>query len=182
MRSTPRNERRQKSSRRGFTLRELTLAVAIGSIVMMTAVGLVHHSFDWSTLARHRRMDDQSFFRLSTDLRGDLHLAKTAMLEQRESDGDTLQLDLAGGHAVTYQIDDQLITRTESLGEDTIRRESYRFKQAKTFLFRLLESDNQIGLDVKNVTPFAESEVPQWRSFRASIGLRLRYQNGEIDS
>ena len=64
-----------RRSRAGFTLRELSISLAFGGVVMMTAVGMVHEAFDWSTTVSHRRSDDQTFFRLSRQLRDDLVVA-----------------------------------------------------------------------------------------------------------
>ncbi|QDV47000.1 hypothetical protein Enr13x_69090 [Stieleria neptunia] len=177
MKSLPRT----RAARRGFTLRELTVAIAIGSSVMMVAVGLVHHAFDWSTLARHRRLDDQTFFHLSRQLRDDLHLANQADLDSGDTSGQSLRLAV-NGNEVIYTITGVTVTRTERGEDAVVRNEVYRFKRPRTLKLTRLEADNQLQLDVKSITPFAESEVPLWRSLRMSIGLRLRHQNGDIAS
>ncbi|MCS7468852.1 prepilin-type N-terminal cleavage/methylation domain-containing protein [Stieleria sp. ICT_E10.1] len=172
---------RTRTARRGFTLRELSIAIAIGSSVMMVAVGLVHHAFDWSTLARHRRSDDQTFFQLSRQLRDDLHVAHQADLDSGDTSGQSLRLSVNGNDLV-YTLTDMTVTRTERHGDAVVRNEVYRFKRPRTLVLTRLEADNQIQLNVKTITPFAESETPLWRSLRISIGLRLRHQNGDIAS
>ncbi|QDV88098.1 PulJ/GspJ family protein [Planctomycetes bacterium TBK1r] len=172
---------RSRTARRGFTLRELSIAIAIGSSVMMVAVGLVHQAFDWSTLARHRRLDDQTFFQLSRQLRNDLHIANQAELDSGDTAGQSLRLSV-NENEVVYTLTDVTVTRTERSGDDVVRNEVYRFKRPRTLVLTRSETDNQIQLDVKTITPFAESETPLWRSLRMSIGLRLRHQNGDIAS
>ncbi|MCO8124228.1 hypothetical protein NHH03_20970 [Stieleria sp. TO1_6] len=170
--------RSRRSRRPGFTLRELTIAMAAGSTIMMTTVGMVHHAFDWSTTARHRRMDDQTFFNLSRQLRGDIHLA-----DQAVCDSDSLELTTADEHLVVYQINGQSISRVETAADDTpVRRENYHWKLPRQLTLQHVESQQQIKLDAKSITPFAESEVPIWRSMKVSIGLRLRHQTGDIES
>ncbi|WP_182869000.1 pilus assembly FimT family protein [Rhodopirellula sp. JC639] len=174
--------RHGRQTRRGFTLRELSIAIALGGTVMTVAISLVHHAFDWSSVARHRRMDDQTFFHLSRQLRSDLHVAREADLQTSDTSGQTLQLSIVGGNDVVYAIADQSVTRTETKQDAVVRNESYRFKRPRTVSLKRSESENEIQLDVKSATPFDASEVPLWRSLRTSIGLRLRHQNGDIES
>ncbi|MCA9139630.1 MAG: prepilin-type N-terminal cleavage/methylation domain-containing protein [Planctomycetales bacterium] len=175
-----------RSNRRGFTLRELTIAIAIGGSVMGVAVGLVHHAFDWSKTARHRRMDDQTFFNLSRQLRSDVHLARTATITSRETSNEAidhaLDLVIGNGNDVVYTVAENSVIRIETRNDVPIRRESYQFKHPRSISLDQAESANQIQLNIKSVTPFQESEVPLWRSLRISIGLRLRHQNGDIES
>ncbi|QEG02488.1 hypothetical protein Mal15_66090 [Stieleria maiorica] len=174
--------RQRRRSRHGFTLRELSIAIALGGAVMTVAISLVHHAFDWSTLARHRRMDDQTFFHLSRQLRSDLHVTRQADLQTSDTSGQTLRLSVVGDSDVVYTIAGQTVTRSETHQDAAIRNETYRFKRPRTLSLKRLESDNAIRLDVKSITPFDASEVPLWRSLRTSIGLRLRHQNGDIAS
>lgn len=170
-----------RAGRRGFTLRELMLAITIGGAVMTTAVGLVHHAFDWSTMARHRRMDDQCFFSLSRQLRDDLHLTDKADLVSSDTSGQTLKLTIDGGDVV-YRVSDSTVTRTQTRDDVVVRNELYRFKRPRIVTLVQSESDQQIRLDVKSVTPSADADVPLWRSLRVTVGLRLRHQNGDITS
>lgn len=175
-----------KRQRGGFTLRELMIAITVGSTVMMTAVGLIHHAFDWSTQAKHRRQDDQTFFNLSRQLRQDLHQAGDARVHQPNSTEASLELSIVdhdtNTYAVTYTIDDQQINRIETRDDNTVRREDYRFKHRREITFTKLDSDNQVQLNIKAISPFASTEAPVWRTMRASIGLRVRHQNGDIES
>lgn len=176
--------RRGGLQRGGFTLRELMVAFTVGGTVMMTAVSLLHHSFDWSNLARHRRMDDQTFFNLSRQLRYDIHLASDATVsgETESAAGDELKLTTDSGNLVTYTISDQSVIRLETHQTSTVRHERYRWKRPRRLTFSRIETEDQIQLNAKSITPFVESEVPLWRSIRVSVGLRLRHQNGDIAS
>ena len=188
-----------RSQRSGFTLRELSIAIAVGSTVMMTAVGMLNHSFRWSTLAQHRRTDDQTFFNLSRQLRADLHIAREAAVRNpvrnavkteveselknaAEPTGGLLTLTTDSGNVVTYTINERSVTRLETRQDETVGQDNYRWKRPRTLRFDRLETDDQIQLNAKSVTPHAESEVPLWRSLRVSVGLRLRHQQGDIAS
>jgi prepilin-type N-terminal cleavage/methylation domain-containing protein len=175
--------RSRRPHRPGFTLRELTIALAVGGTVMMTAAGLLHHAFDWAKIARHRRADDQTFFHLSRQLRSDIHTASGASFgDETEASDSLLKLTVEDEHVVIYRIRDGLVTRQENRDGERLRHESYRWKHPRTLSFGRSESDDQIKLEIKSLTPFSESDVPLWRSFRASLGLRLRHQNGDIAS
>ena len=187
--------RKPQSQRCGFTLRELSIAIAIGSTVMMTAIGLLSHSFRWSTLAQHRRTDDQTIFNLSRQLRHDLHVAREAVVSAAaagaeendsitagETAGSVLTLTTDEGNVVTYTIHEQFVTRLATHQDKTVGRDRYRWKRPRTLRFDQFDSDDQIRLNAKSVTPHSESEVPLWRSLRISVGLRLRHQLGDIAS
>ena len=168
------------SRRSGYTLREVTVAMAIGSTVMMTAVSLLHEAFDWSTAARKRRMDDQTFYRLSSDLRGDLHSASEASLGSG-ADDKALDCDLVS-KSVRYQFDDQSVTRTEIAGGAIVAREVYRWQNPKRTSSLQWTEQGQLQFGLRAVTPHAPEQVPLWRRIRISPGLRLKHQRGEIKS
>lgn len=175
--------KRNRLSRSGFTLRELTIAMAVGSTVMMAAVGIVHSAFDWSQTARHRRHDDQVFFNLARTLRHDITMATQSTVAD-----DRLELQTDQGLKIVYQINDRSIDRTATVAESSdkkpvIGRERYRWKRARWVNFNAIDGDEageQIRMDIKTVTPFGPNDTPLWRSTRASMGLRLRHQTGDI--
>lgn len=159
----------------GFTLREVMLAMVLGSTVFITATGLVQHAFDWSATARDRRQDDQTFFRLREDLTADLHLATDVQVGE-----DHLKITVNGSEVI-YQIESRSIKRSETDRDGAIKREAYRWKINRQAAIRELASDGQIELDLSTVTPDVE-RTPTWRVARVSVGLRLRHERGDIES
>ena len=178
-------------TRRGFTLRELSIAMSVGSIVMMTAVGILHHAFDWSTTAMKRREDDQTCFRFAQQLRADLTDAIDATIpdagdsdgqeDEQSPSGKTLQIQKQGNVVVSYQVNDQNVTRVASRDQQTLSQERYRWRIARTLVFKTVPS-NQIGVDIKTDSIHSESEIPLWRRLRITIGLRLQHVRGELES
>ena len=154
--------------------------MAIGSTVMMTAVSLWHEAFDWSTAARKRRIDDQTFFRLSSDLRRDLHLASDASLGSDVGD-NVLDCELVS-KSIRYQFEDQSVTRTELVDDAIVAREVYRWQNPKRTSSLQWTEQGQLQYGLRAVTPHAPDQVPLWRRIRISPGLRLGHQRGEIKS
>ena len=172
--------KRSKLRRSGYTLREVTVAMAIGSTVMMTAVSLLHEAFDWSTAARKRRIADQTFFRLSSDLRRDLHLASDASLGSGD-DANVLDCECFSMN-VRYQFEDQSVTRTELKDDAIVAREVYRWQNPKRMSSLKWTEQGLLQYGLRAVTPHAPDQVPLWRRIRISPGLRFKHQRGEIKS
>lgn len=171
-----------RSRRPGFTLRELSISMALGSVVMMTAVGMVHKSFDWSRTVAYRRSDDQTFFRLSRQLRDDIVVAGEVRLSGPDSEnGEQLTLVRPDNTAVVYSIVDQSITRTESVDDDTTRHESFRWKHPRKMTLTHRGTDNRVRLEIRSDLPQIQEQIPLWRVVGATAGLRLRYQAGDIE-
>jgi len=174
------------SRAKGFTLRELSIAMAIGSVVMMTAVNLIHDVFDWTTLARHRRMDDQTFFRFSSDFRKDVHLADRIRANGEEpSAGDDstpagVTIVLGDETVVDYSMVENAVVREESDEGTVVRRERYRFKIPREVSIHPLDDDKQWQLDIRTVLA-ANRAAPPWRLIRVSAGLRLRHERAEVE-
>ncbi|MEL6110130.1 MAG: hypothetical protein AAFU85_29300 [Planctomycetota bacterium] len=165
----------QAPKRSGYTLRELTLAMTLGSTVFFAATGLVTQAFQWSDIGRARRQDDQSFFRLQKDLAFDIHGASDVNIAD-----DRLTLSTKDGAEITYQIQPRTIKRSELRAGEVTHREAYRWKRAYKVELRRLSPGDQVELAVSKVLPDSES-TPIWRVVRASVGLRLKHESGEIE-
>jgi prepilin-type N-terminal cleavage/methylation domain-containing protein len=175
------NRRIAHRTRPGFTLREVSLAMAIGSSVMMAAVGTLHHAFDWASTARARRADDQTFFRLTRWLRRDVHRATDVSLQRQAENGRaTLAVETLAGTSIRYDLDGQAVTRLQPNREGEPGREVFRFKQPRQISLSRTAADEQIQLSVKAAPPAGVVEAPLWRQLRVTPGLRLRHQRGEI--
>ena len=159
----------------GFTLREVMLAMVLGSTVFICATGLVQHAFNWSATGRDRRQDDQTFFRLREDLTADLHLATEVQVGE-----DHLKLAVSNGSEVIYQIESRVIRRSETGREGEVKREAYRWKIQRQAVIRELETNGQIELGLSTATPGVE-QTRTWRTTRASVGLRLKHERGDIE-
>jgi len=161
--------------RGGFTLRELSIAMSVGSVVLMTATGILHRAFDWAQVSRHRRHDDQTYFRLRQQFCQDVRGAESV-----DGDESSLAIVLAGGGTAKYQIRSGGVTREESRESPPVRRESYRWRIEREMQFELDDSAGEVRLRGKTVTPHPTSATPLWHLTRASIGLRQKYQRGEV--
>ena len=177
-----RSVRVARCKRRGFTLRELSIAMSVGSIVMMTAVGMLHHAFDWSTTAMKRRQDDQTCFRLAQQLRTDLVDAEAATVSDKDDQGgQTLQIQMHDSVVVSYRISDQNVTRVSSRNQQTLSQERFRWRIDRSVVFTSGSGD-QIGVEIRTNSFEPPSEIPLWRRMRVTIGLRRKHIRGELAS
>jgi type II secretory pathway component PulJ len=166
---------RQHRGRSGFTLRELSIAMTIGTTVLGSSIGMLHHAFDWTRIAQHRRQDDQTYFAFARQLRTDLHAARDVSVSE-----DALEVTLAAENDVRYRIADNTIERVETRGDDQSRSETYRWKRPRAFRFQSIDGDGQIECVGKSITPHPQDQVPVWRQLRVTVGLRNRYQQGDV--
>ncbi|MEO1524359.1 MAG: hypothetical protein AAFX06_02935 [Planctomycetota bacterium] len=165
----------RKRYRTGYTLREVSIALALGSTVFIAATGLVHSAFNWSSMGRNHRQDDQTFFRLRNDFCSDTHLATDVEVTENE-----VKLTTSDGSEIVYRIEANRVKRSQTQDETIVRREAYRWKSGRVVALKLLDSENQIELAVSSITPHA-GKTPLWRVAKASIGLRLLHERGEIE-
>ncbi|WP_161604401.1 prepilin-type N-terminal cleavage/methylation domain-containing protein [Roseiconus nitratireducens] len=161
--------------RRGFTLRELSVAMTVGSAVMMVAVGSLHRAFDWASIARDRRHDDQTVFRLTQQFREDVHRASDAELTDQ-----TLKLTLPSDTSVVYEAGPEGLVREQTRQDQRVRQEAYRWKQTRRVTLRKLENENQLEMSIHSVLSLKDQPAPLWRFVRASIGLRQQHERGDI--
>ncbi len=120
--------RRTSRGRRGFTLIESVVSIALLAVIL-TVVTLTLHTM----YRADRRMRDElnlqsEFDRLATQLRIDTHpaLAVTIAGPEDGSTAETLQLTLPGSQTVQYTLVADRVERTLRREEKTEHRESYR--------------------------------------------------------
>lgn len=129
-----RGRRERRSSRRGFTLIELAVVIAVNSVLMAVAVGLL------GTLLRSERTAQQHWQqtgtpgRLAAKFRRDVAAAKTASVAPGKAANDPLQpaaplsvlrLQITDGQFVEYFSDGQAIRRVERAEQAVARREAF---------------------------------------------------------
>lgn len=123
-----------RPSRGGFTLIELAVVIAVNSVLMAVAVGLL------GTLLRSERTAQQHWKqtgtpgRLAVEFRRDVAAAESASIVQGKAVADRQQpavpeniltLQSAGGRVVEYFNDGQAIRRVERAEQAVVRREAF---------------------------------------------------------
>ncbi|PNY34637.1 prepilin-type N-terminal cleavage/methylation domain-containing protein [Rhodopirellula baltica] len=174
-----RHKRRRQG---GFTLRELMIAVSLCSVITTITVGTVHQAFRWSSTNHRRLTDDQTYFNLASQLRRHIHECDRVISTDESNDTTSLRLHLVDGSTVEYAVDEQTIKFAQLRDEQVVASEQFRWRIPRHSHFDWDITNNEVGLDITTVTPFAVSQTPVWRSFRATCGIRVRYLNQELDS
>lgn len=160
----------------GFTLKELTVAMSLGSILMATAVGLLSQSMRIVNDMRHRADDDRTFFRLSQQWRNDAHIASDAV-----QDGNKIVFELDQDSSIEYVFDTTSIVRVKRKTDEVIHREPFRWQLPKSASLSLNPSSGNVVLEVSRRFPeVPDLKAPLWRRARAVVGLRLRHETGDV--
>jgi prepilin-type N-terminal cleavage/methylation domain-containing protein len=105
---------------RGFTLIEILVATTVATIVLATAVALLHTLLRADAANRDAMQRSAAVNRLSGQFRDDVHAAVRIAASSPD-----WQFDLPGGRSVVYQVTADSIVRTEKAGQAVAGRESF---------------------------------------------------------
>ena len=116
-------------SRRGFSLAELLVVMAMMSVVFAVAVGMVHRVMHEQKRADRDNAMHRVAERLSTKLREDVHSAERAELVQSDEGQKRLNLTQRNDTTVSYVVRTNVVERTATRENETVHRDSYRFPE-----------------------------------------------------
>ena len=160
-----------------FTLKELVISMSVGSLLMVSAIGVMTQSFRSVKNARHRMDDDRTFFQLSRDWRGDAHLATSV-----SHDGESINFMMDNERIVRFEVDPDSISRTILQSGTPVARQTFRWKLQKTCHIETDPSAATARLLVRRSIPEApDLSAPIWRTCNSVIGLRIRHQSADLD-
>ena len=115
------------SQRRGISLLELLAAMAAASVVMGTAMSLVHTSYQFESRSRIVRADEQTALRLARQFRADIHEARSATLSQNAAADAPLVVLVGPPGRITYRPLAQGLVRTVVAPSGPPGREDFVF-------------------------------------------------------
>ena len=119
--------------RRGISLIELLAAMTAASVVMATAVGLVHRSFSLESRSRQVLGDERTAVRLARQFRADVHAAVGVRCAAGQAaDGVIVVIDAADGY-VTYRHTATGLGRVAEQATGEVAREEFRFSRPVTW-------------------------------------------------
>lgn len=119
--------------RRGISLIELLAAMTAASVVMATAVGLVHRSFSLESRSRQVLGDERTAVRLARQFRADVHAAVGVRgAAGQAADAVIVVIDAADG-SVTYRHTATGLGRLVEQAAGEVSREEYRFSRPVTW-------------------------------------------------
>jgi type II secretory pathway component PulJ len=114
-----------RAKRRGFTLFEVILVVAGASMIVATCAMLLHVLLRLDNVARSHLNDASTVSRLARQFREDVRTAAKADRTSEPNQAQKLALATPGAPTVIYQVENDRLLRTETLGDKVLRRESY---------------------------------------------------------
>jgi len=118
-----------RSHRRGISMLELLAAMAAASVVMATAMSLVHTSYRFESRSRIVRADERTALRLARQFRTDIHEARSATLS-REAAADAPLVALTGPTGrLAYRPLAQGLVRTTQPDSGPPAREEFLFSR-----------------------------------------------------
>lgn len=127
--------RRVRSPRRGASLLELLATMTAASVVMATAVGLVHRSYALETRSRLAGADERTALRLARLFRADVHTAGTARCAAAADAAWLVVLD-GPSTTVTYAATATGLARTTVAVDGPPTREDFVFSRGASWSAR----------------------------------------------
>lgn len=126
---------RVRPPRRGASLLELLATMTAASIVMATAVGLVHRSYALETRSRHAGADERTALRLARLFRADVHTAGTARCAAGADVAWLIVLD-GPSTTVTYTATATGLARITAPTDGPPTREDFEFSRGSSWSAR----------------------------------------------
>lgn len=121
--------RSRRDPRRGISLIELLAAMTAASVVMATAVGLVHRSFSLESRSRQVLGDERTAVRLARQFRADVHAAVGVRCAAGQAADTVIVVIDAADESVTYRHTATGLARFAEQATGEVGREEFRFSR-----------------------------------------------------
>jgi len=155
-------------NRRGYSLIEMLVVIAVSSVVIALAVALLQSLFTADRATRDHVAGQQSLRRLADDFRDDAHAAVKLAAVQAAADAKATpawELEMDASRKVRYAASTGRVVREETAAGKMLRREVYRLPDGSSAAIRL--ESGPPALAVLRVTSGGPAD-------RGSGGLPLR--------
>ncbi|NOY41099.1 MAG: prepilin-type N-terminal cleavage/methylation domain-containing protein [Planctomycetes bacterium] len=167
------------NNRRAFTLVEMSVSIAVGSVLMGLALGMVHRTMRAESTARINAQVERTAARLSRQFRHDLHQAQSISLDNQQNDTPSLRLVLSDQRPITYQIDKSSILREQQQSDEQTHREIFLFPDDYSLLFGELGEPSRVVLTVEHDTKLVGISPQVRLHVEAVVGQFLRLSQTE---
>lgn len=167
---------RRLRARRGFTLIEMVVTITVGSIIMLSAVTIVHRAMNVRVSTIDHFEQARKLERFISQWRQDVHRASSVLLD----DSRTCTL-LNENSQVQYQIDGASVSRTESPDEQSDFTDSRQVLPNTSQSSQLLRLSPRVSMQFSaahddELTFKAIEELPQ-RKKQKILALVVAYCN-----
>jgi hypothetical protein len=127
-------------SRSGTSLVETVVMIGVSMIMLGLAVTMIHLLLRAERFTTQAVWHNTTLARVSRLLRDDVHAALTADVQPPADDRPAaLTLQLTDDRIVSYQIEEHQLTRTETAGDATTRRDAFYLPPGSTLSFQRVD-------------------------------------------
>ncbi len=163
------------NKRRGFTLVEMSAAMAVSTVLLTLATGAVHRAMRIDSDCREQADTMRSLTRLSHDLRRDAHEAQSAKLTQEPLGLDFL---MPNERVVRYTIADTEFIRESEIPDEQTQREFYKKPADYHATITTTAAPEMLDLQVTRETKVANEPPKMVLHITAHIGRFARLVTG----
>ena len=128
-RAAPRPRHAPGALRRGISLLELLAAMAAATVVMGTAMSLVHTSYRFESRSRMARADERTALRLARQFRTDIHESTSAMVSRNAVADAPLVVLFGPTGRIAYRPHPRGLVRTVASPPGSPGREDFVFSR-----------------------------------------------------
>ncbi len=149
-----------RSTRRGYALIEMVLAIGAVGIVLGMCGGLLHVLLRLDRAGRDHLVETATIGRLARQFRSDVHASTEARAGGDAGAAANLDLKLPEDRKIVYEAREREVVRTVHHGATVEKREAYRlpFSRNGRFLVRNTDSQVWVSLELRRGTA-KESET-----------------------
>ncbi|MDA9858345.1 type II secretion system GspH family protein [Rubripirellula sp.] len=136
----------RKIKRHAFTLIELLVVMTAGMTVLMLTTGMIHKTMHIASTNQARMDQSIVIDRLAREFRYDAHRASSFEVDQG------VKFTLRDSSVIHYRIDENRITRKQSLDGQPISRESFELGENRTAVLDSPQPEH-VQLTIQTMTP-----------------------------
>lgn len=161
---------------RGFSLVEMSAAIAVGSVLLVLATGVVHRAMKLDSTWREHADVTRALTRLSHDLRRDAHEAQSLTVTPEPSE---IQFALPDGKTVRYTVAATEIVRESQTAGQQAQREYYKKSADHRVVVTTLSAPERIDVQITRNVKLVGEPPRLVLHVEAQVGRLLRIARTE---
>jgi prepilin-type N-terminal cleavage/methylation domain-containing protein len=140
------------NQRRGYSLTEMQVVIAVGSVLMTLSTGVLVRSMRVNSTLMEQANLERTATRLSQQFRQDVHRAEGCVVDDQQEEGLVMRLAMPDEQPIEYHLAGKRIERTQAVGAGQTRRELFLFTEGCSVALSELEAPQRVGLLVERET------------------------------
>ena len=172
--------------RKGFSLVEVMVAMAVGSVLMAIVVGLLYTLMETDRTSREHLRLRIAAARLADQFRRDAHAAVglTGPPDVAEDGAEVLpvwELELPPDRVVEYRVEGHSLLRTERAGGEVVKREWFGLPPHAVASIERSGEQGQPIATLRIVPDVDPPGTPAWRPLRIDAVLALDHRFANVE-